>query len=206
MSAVVRLSTAVGVLFLSSIVAKTSLSQEILPATVESTAVVDEPMSIFNHEVRRFRFQIEDMPVTVETVEAFMLLHQDRNEPEIIGAVVDAESNSLVVIGPPEAELPIRQTLAKWLVERQGIVSAASPLNIQKRELEFRRNELLCGMADQEVQLVEAEGDKGTQLLARLHALENELTIVEKQIQVVEKYIKRVRSVPNDHSQATAAR
>jgi hypothetical protein len=205
---VTRNSTAVCVLLLSAIGARESFSEELQPTTVEKSpggvpVVVDEPMSIFNHEVRRFCFAIEDLPVTVETAEEFMLLHQPRNEPEIIGALADSESNSLIVIGPPEAELPIRVTLAKWLVERQG---AVSPLNLQKRTLEFRRKELLCAMAGVEIQLVEAMSEKETQLRARLQAVEDELSIVEKQLQVVERYLLRIRDVVSDPRQTAAAR
>lgn len=144
-------------LLVAAVVVNRAVSQEPSPvATVQSTdsnTDSEQPMSVFNDEVRRFRFELEEMLITAETAEQFMLLHQARNEPSIIGAYADSETNSLVVVGPPDAEQPIRETLAKWIVDRQGV--SPPPLNVQKRRLEFRRRKLLREMADLEIHLLE---------------------------------------------------
>jgi hypothetical protein len=151
----------------------------------------EKPMSIFNEKIRRYRFELDEMPITVETAEEFMVLHQPRNEPPIIGAYADSETNALVVVGPPEAEQPVRETLAKWMVQRQA--GGLPSMNVHKRTLEFRRQKLLYAMASVEMQIVEAAGEKAKQHRDRLQAVEDELTVVEKQIEVVNKYVERLR-------------
>jgi len=167
-------------------------------------ADAERPMSIFNEQVRRFRFELEDTLVTSETAEGFMINHKARNQPEIIGAYPDSETNSLVVIGPPEAEHAIRVTLATWIVERQGL--SPPPLKVQKRALEFRRKEVLQEMAALDIQSVGAESNKAAQLQARLQTFKDELNVVERKIEVVNRYIERLRETPGDSPKATAAR
>lgn len=165
-----------------------------------------QPMSVFNDKVRRFRFCLEDTPVTAETAQEFMVKYQGRDQTEIIGAYADPVTNSLVVVGPPEAEQAIRTTLAKWIVDRQGLSPA--PLEARRRGLEFRRQELLGEMADLEIQLVPAEG-KAEQLKSRLQAFEDELRVVERQMEVVSRYIERSKQTSRDapgSAAATAAR
>lgn len=164
------------------------------PRAAEQDAA-ERPMSVFNDKVRRFRFSLEDTPVTTETAEEFMVRYQGRDQIEIIGAYADAVTNSLVVVGPPEAEHAIRVTLAKWIVDRQGLSPA--PLESRRRELEFRRQQLLGIMADLEIELVPAEG-KAEQLKSRLQAIEDELRVVESQMEVVNRYIERSRQTPSD--------
>ncbi len=172
----------------------------------ERTALAaDRPMSVFNHQIRRFKFHLEDMLITAETAEMFMLQHQARNEPEIIGAYADAKTNSLVIIGPPDAEHSIRVTLAKWIVDRQG--ASPQPLNVQKRTLEFRRKELLREMAELEVQIVGDENkERAKQVHARTKSTELELNVVEKQIQVVVGYIRRLNDTAYQEKAETADR
>lgn len=167
----------------------------------------ERPMSVFNDKVRGFRFCLEGSPVTGETAEEFMVRYQGRDQTEIIGAYADTVTNSLVVVGPPEAEHAIRLTLARWIVDRQGLSPA--PLESRRRELEFRRQEMLFAMADVEIELVAAEESKAEQLKVRLQACEDELRVVERQMEVVNRYIERSRQTTSEAPggpAATAAR
>lgn len=173
----------------------------------EEQDAAQQPMSVFNDKVRRFRFCLENTPVTAETAQEFMVKYQGRNQTEIIGAYADTVTNSLVVVGPPEAEHAIRVTLAKWIVDRQGLSPA--PLQARRRGLEFRRQELLGEMADLEIQLVAADGSKAEQLQVLLQTFEDELRVVERQMEVVSRYVERSRQTSRDApggAAATAAR
>src|SRR5688500_9379991 len=135
---------------LVSQVAAQERGQVSTPQPLTKDLQTEAPMSIFNDKVRRFRFELDAILITAETAEEFVVRHQARNKPPIIGAYADSETNSLVVIGPPEAEQPVRETLASWLVDHQA--GGRSTLAVQKRTLEFRRTELLCIMAGLEVE------------------------------------------------------
>jgi hypothetical protein len=167
------------------------------PQAGPGPAVDDEPpMSIFNDQVRRFKFRLEHDVASWETAEAFMQRYRKPNSPRIIGAYPDSETNSLIVIGPPEAEQAIRESLAEWLVESGGLGLSPS-LAMQLRLLQQERTKLLAYMAEIEVQQVRAaatpaESAKVPQLEARLAALAADLEIVEQQIRVVRKYIQRI--------------
>jgi hypothetical protein len=191
-----RLPTFTFVLMIAAAVVSRSAAQErgpiVTPQPITNGQQANGPMSIFNDKVRRFRFELEETLITAETAEEFVVRHQARNKPPIIGAFADSETNSLVVIGPPEAEQPVRETLATWLVDRQA--GGRSTLAVQRRTLEFRRGELLRIMAGVEVLLVAATGDKAKQLRDRLQIFEDELTVVEKQMEVVDRYAQRLQN------------
>ncbi len=200
------------VLLAGYVVTSPCLSQDRAPKAVDQPRAAEQdaseqPMSVFNDKVRRFRFCLENTPVTAETAEEFMVKYQGREQTEIIGAYADTETNSLVVVGPPEAEHAIRVTLARWIVDRQGLSPA--PLEARRRELDFRRQELLGEMADLEIQLVAAEESKAEQLKSRLQFFEDELRVVERQMEVVNRYIERSRQTSSGApagGTATAAR
>jgi hypothetical protein len=154
-------------------------------------------MSIFNDELRRFQFQIEHTFVTNGFALAFMQRYSGSGNPAIIGAYADAKTNSLVVIGPPEAESAIRKSLAIWMVETLDVINQS--LEVQKRELLDERKTWLAEMANIEVGLVDAAERKGEQaaneLQARLESFEKELQITERKIEIVNKYIQRQNEV-----------
>lgn len=156
----------------------------------------ERPMSIFNDKIRRFRFDLEGVPATHETAEAFNLRYNKPDNPKIIGAYPDPQSNSLLVIGPPEAEQAIRASLAEWFVELQG--AQPPSLEARKRSLKQKRAELLREMAELEIQRVEAaaqdDAPQVQQLNARLDALEDELRVIQQQIEVVDKYLERLHA------------
>ena len=156
----------------------------------------EPPMSIFNDKLRRFKFRIERSDVvTVQGATAFMERYAARGNPEIIGAYPDADANLLVVIGPPEAEQAIRRSLATDIIEMQGIDPYPS-LKIQKRILQSQGRELIRDMAQIEVVKVKIAAtndenrDKNVKRLdLQLQSLGAELDFVERQIQVVDKYL-----------------
>jgi hypothetical protein len=157
----------------------------------------ESPMSIFNEEIRRFKFQIEHTLVTNEVAQAFMVRYSNPENPDIIGAYADTNTNSLVVIGPPESEPAIRKSLATWMVETLEFVNPS--LEVQKRQLQEERKTLLSEMAQIEVGMVDVAERKGEQaakeLQDRLDAFEKELLITERKIEIVNKYMKRLSEV-----------
>lgn len=159
--------------------------------------ISEEPMSIFNEDVRRFKFQIEHTLVTNEVARAFMHHYSDSENPEIIGAYADSKANALVVIGPPESEPAIRKSLAVWTVETVGLGNPS--LEVQKRQLHDDRALFLVEMAVIEIALVDAtEGHReqgAKELQDRLKAIEKELQVTERKIEVVNKYIKRLDEI-----------
>jgi hypothetical protein len=164
------------------------------------------PVSIFNDQVRRFKFLLEHDVATVDTAEAFMHRYQRPDNPPIIGAYPDTETNSLVVIGPPEAEQAIRESLAQAIVDAQG-QGSAMPLTMQLRILQHERTGLLEQMAELEVQEVAAAEEengpsKAKQLADRRQMFEAKLKIAEQQIRIVRKYMARAEA---DESAPVAA-
>jgi hypothetical protein len=156
----------------------------------------EPPMSIFNSQLRRFKFLLEHDVATMETAEVFMLRYKRPNNPRIVGAYPDARTNSLVVAGPPESEQAIRETLAEWIIESGGL-GQSPPLAMQLRVLHHERTQCLVQMAEIEVLKVKAERSaedksKAPQLAARLQSFADELETVERQIRVVRKYIDRL--------------
>lgn len=161
------------------------------------TAKAEAPASIFNERVRRYCFALEGALVTSDTAEAFVVHHQGaKDRPRIFGAYADDECNALVVVAPPEAEQAIRETLAQWLIASRGIELSPS-LKGQRRALESRWRVVLGGMAEVEVQLVNTTGDRAQQLRDRLQLYETELTTLEKQLRVIDRYIARLAAGPS---------
>ena len=157
------------------------------------------PESVFNDRLRKFKFDLEDMVVTAGTAEGFLLRYNRPDNPRIIGAYPDAQTNALVVIGPPEAEQAIRENLAESLVEAQG--TGATSLPLQLRLLQHQRKGLLEEMAALEIQKIEVgasdqasadQAARAQQLADRLQMFEGKLQLVERQIETVGKYIDRL--------------
>jgi hypothetical protein len=167
------------------------------------TANADSSTSIFNDKIRCFKFRIEHADVvTVEEAAVFMERYSKRGNPEIIGAYADPDANLLVVIGPPEAEQAIRNNLATAVIAMQGI-SLNGNLKIQKRTLQSQGRELIRDLAAIElvsVKLAAIEDenrDKKIKLLdSQMHALGAELDVIEQQIQIIDKYLKRLGEQP----------
>jgi hypothetical protein len=154
--------------------------------------------SIFNDQLRRFKFLLEREVASLETAEEFLIRYRRPDNPPIVGAYPDADTNALVVIGPPEAEQAIRQCLAERLADGLG-VDGAMPLAMQLRLLRHERTRLLELMADLEVEEIAAAAEengpsKAKQLADRRKTFEAELNVVEQQIRVVRKYMARLEA------------
>ncbi len=71
---------------------------------------------------------------------------------------------------------------------------------MQKRELQFNRKELLEQIAYAEIQLVDVESRKdkkaADELKDRKAAFESELAVVERKIQIANKYLERINEAP----------
>jgi hypothetical protein len=178
----------------------------------EPDSIGAAPLSIFKDQLRRFKFQLEHDVATWETAEVFMLRYQRPTNPRIVGAYPDGDTNSLIIIGPPESEQAIRESLAEWMVESQSL-GPAPALAMQLRILQHERAESLRTMAEIEVSQVKAaasddEKAKVPQLADRLRLVERELKVVEDQMRVVRKYIDRLEDdnpAPTNRSPAGAA-
>ena len=172
------------------------------PAAKQLVANAEPGASIFNDQVRRFKFLLEHDVATVEAAEAFIHRYQRPENAKIIGAYPDVQTNSLVVIGPPEAEQAIRETIAQLMVDAQGL-GRAMPLAMQLRLLQHERTELLEQMAELEVQEVAAAEEengpsKAKQLADRRQMFEAKLKVADQQIRIVRKYMARLESVEAD--------
>jgi hypothetical protein len=182
-------------LFVSVFFLAPAWSQE--PGQIGNPAADAEPgASIFNGELKRFKFALEDLAVTAETAEEFMVRYQGSENPRILGAFPDTKTNSLFVIGPPEAEQAIRVTLAESIVIAQGYVGAPS-LDVELRRLQQERKRKLLDMAFLEIEEVAAAAgengpQKAKQLADRRQLIEDELKITEQQIRIVRKYMARL--------------
>jgi hypothetical protein len=191
--------------------------------TMEKSIDTEAPMSIYNDQLRCFKFKIDHAVVTVEEAAAFTVRYRANDNPEIIGAFPDDKTNSLCVIAAPEAEQAIRNSLATWIVELQGI--PGSPLTLQLRELEADRAARLSDLAQLEMKLVETKigvnamkrnrkkmsgetlerMDSAIQqneamiqpLEERMESMELELAITEGKLRVANKYLKRISNHQN---------
>lgn len=192
-----QLAIVVGLFSINSVQAEDEKKTTGDPKPQVKNAVSDEPMSIFNEEIRCFKFKIDHATITIEQAYAFNERYNVKGNPPIIGAFPDVATNSLCVIAPPEAETAIRKSLATWIIDLQGL--PGSPLVFEKRTLKAEREGLLTDLAHLELALVESPDDKNkqTEIQARMDAFEAELAVIERQIQVVEKYLKRIEDGGN---------
>jgi len=180
---------------------------QVAPDATQGPAAAAEPgVSIFNDQLRRFKFLLEHEVATLDMVEEFLVNYRRPENPPILGAYPDTHTNALVVIGPPEAEQAIRECLARRMVEANGI-KGAPPLAMQLRILQHERTERLEILADMEVEELAAAAaengpSKAKQIAARRQILEDELKITEQQIRIVRKYMARAEA---DESAPVAA-
>jgi uncharacterized protein (TIGR03067 family) len=76
---------------------------------------------IYNDQLKRFKFRLEKVVVSRETAEQFWVRYTNRENPPIIGVWDESSTNSLIIIGPPEAEQAIRNELAQWEADWVGL-------------------------------------------------------------------------------------
>ena len=162
----------------------------------------EEPMSIFNDELRRFKFRLEHEKVSKETAMVMTEVYLKKDEyPGIIGVYPDYLTNSLVFIASPESESAIRKALATRIINLWGIPNdIPTPLETQMVFLQKRRKEQLAELASLECELVQYDDGKHPEVVERIQLLmqepEKELKSIKKQMDVVEKYLK----IQNDNS------
>ena len=166
-----------------------------VPRADQARPAHDPPaQSLFNDRLRKFKFDLEHVVVTAETAEMFLVRYKRPDNPRIIGAYADTQTNALVVIGPPEAEQAIREHLAQALIEAQGTGATSLPLKL--RALQDRRRIFLEEMAALEIQKTEVaasdQAAKSQQLADRLQTFENEVQLIERQMEIVRKYLERL--------------
>ncbi|MDP6446526.1 MAG: sigma-70 family RNA polymerase sigma factor [Pirellulaceae bacterium] len=159
---------------------------------------------IYNEQLRRFKFHLEVMDVTAEMGEHFALVYKRPDNPEIVGAFPDPRTNSIVVIGPPEAEDAIRSTLARWQMESLGLMAPNSLESSYEFLAQDRRRKIVT-IAELEMEIAELDESPEEQAKAKLEVarqrlaiFETELRVVERQMGVVVRNIKRLKSVPED--------
>lgn len=168
-------------------------------AVAETTAAnSEEPMSIFNEEIRAFKFKMEHELVEPETGRAIMEYLSKYEIPGFIGAYPELHTNSVVFIAAPEAEPAIRKALATRIIEHLGIpLGLPMPLETQKQYLQKQRKDKLAELAEWECDLVGNE--ENPQAVERYQLLldeaRKELNIIERKIQIVEKYMKQTKEV-----------
>lgn len=190
--------------------------------TIQKLIGNDPGESIYNDELKRFKFRLEKINVrTAETAQEFWNLYKAANgdadgsssRPKLIGVWGDPPTNSIVIIGPPEAEQAIRESLARWESAQAGVAGSDDTLEIRKVYLERERRGLLRDLALLEVEIVATEGMPDTPELrkrrpdlleefevrkqklelfrGRAQEFEHELLVIERQLEVLEKHIRR---------------
>ena len=169
--------------------ARTINGQSSKPSVIE----LEPGESIYNDKLRRFKFRLENMGIiTEETAKTFAAIYRDdrsgRKNPEIIGVLPDPLTDSLIVIGPPEAEQAIRTCLARWQAEVHGLFPEHS-LDVQKKGLEYKRKSLIEEITSLELAAVEAANDyeKLRAIKDYIAGIQMELDVVERKFAVVEK-------------------
>jgi len=155
----------------------------------------EEPMSIFNEEIRRFKFKIERERVSLAMAKGVMERYFEDENPGVIGAYPDRLTNSLVFIAAPEAEPAIREALARRIINLLGIPDGPpTPLEAQREYLQKLRKEQLAELATLECRRTEFDPEKDLEAVERIQLLlddaNEDLKVIERKIQIVEKYLK----------------
>lgn len=90
---------------------------EVASTLDQISGAADEGQPIYNDQLKRFKFRLEKAQVSnsVEAGAEFLVRYRDqKNAPVLYAAWGDPDTNSIVVIGPAEADQAIRNTLARW--------------------------------------------------------------------------------------------
>ncbi len=152
---------------------------------------------------KRFKFRLEKIDVTdqYEIAERFWLLYRGQGNPRISGVWGDPRTNSLIIIGPPEADQGIRDTLADWEGATSGIeFGVDESLESQQKLFQHHRRSMLEQVASDKLKIIEAEaagekadGEKLKQLNRDLKRDTAELEVVESKLQVITETIERLQ-------------
>ena len=158
--------------------------------------------SIYNDQLNRFKFRLEKIVVTsaAEAGEEFWVRYRGRGNPQITGVWGDPRTNSLVVVGPPEADQAIRETIAEWEGSQIGIdMREDASLERQYRQLKNTRRTALEQVARRKLEIIEAQArekpdtDQLKELNRKLETEMEELELVERKLQVISDSIERLQ-------------
>lgn len=159
----------------------------------------DAAESIYNERIRRFRFKLEKVKIEddVETAQMFYLRYTSPDRPPLKGVWGEVESNSIVILAPPEAEQDIRDELARWEGETIGIPLSTfdeGTLEADLRQLEAERRYTIQKMSSIRVDIVELDvnSDSDTASKEKLKELSGQLSKLEKQLEQVDRKIQIV--------------
>ena len=137
----------------------------------------------------------------VQDAADFWLRYRGRGNPQLTSVLGDPRTNSLVIVGPPEADQAIRDTIAEWEgYHATGIPIREDPsLEGQHRELQSKRRSALEQVVRCELEIIEAQsrkepdGDKLKELNRELETEKAELEIIERKLEVVSANIERLQ-------------
>jgi hypothetical protein len=163
---------------------------------------------IYNDRLKRFKFQLERIDVAneYEIAEQFWLIYRGRGNPQITGVWGDPRTNSLVIVGPPDADQAIRETIAKWEGETLGIeVSEHETLEDQQKRFERFRRRVLEQIASRKLEIIDAEaggekpdGERLKKLNLDLQKDMAELEIVDRKLKVITESIQQLPTQSTD--------
>lgn len=163
----------------------------------------DVGVPIYNDRLKRFKFRLEKIKVVsaAETAEMFWAYYRDRGNPWIKGVWGDPQTNSIVVVGPPEADQPIRETIAEWEGAQLGIdLTEDDSLESQHRQLRRRHRYILARVTRLRLEMIDVaassdnRGGDRLQELERQHLVETtELETTEQKIDIINNGLKRLK-------------
>ena len=146
----------------------------------------DPGESIYNDLLKRFKFRLEKIDVTneYEVAEVFWVYYRRHGNPQITAVWGDPRTNSIVVVGPPEADQAIRDTIAEWEGAQIGIdLREDETLEAQQKRFERQRLSALEQVARRKLEIVDAESadhEPDAERLKQLNLdLEKDLTELE---------------------------
>lgn len=157
----------------------------------------DPGTPIYNDKLKRFKFRLEKIKIqsAAEAAQEFWNVYKDRGNPEITGVWADPRTNSLVIVGSPEADQAIRDSIARWEGAQGGIdFRADGSLDAQLRELEQHRRGLITQATEIQLAILDEESQAGPNAKKRVEERKQRLTEVERELRLVEKKIDVVRT------------
>lgn len=169
----------------------------------------DRGEPIYNDRLKRFKFQLEKIDVTneYEVAEMFWRCYQGQGKPKITAVWGDPRTNSLVIVGPPEADQAIRDTLAVWQGMQIGIeVDEDVTLEDQLKRFERYRRSALAQVARRKLEIIDAESavepdeERIQTLNLDLEGDMAELEKVERKLKVITESMERLNG---DESQSS---
>lgn len=174
-----------------------------LPVAGSGDRVVgpDFGASIYNEQLKRFKFRLERIQVTsaAEVAQEFVQLYRQRGNPPLKGVWGDPQTNSLVVVGPPEADQAIRDTIALWEGLLLGVDLDDESLESQQEKLRLRHRRALSQVASCRLEIIEAtaageepDGKQLGELNERLETETEELELIEHKLRIIDESLQRL--------------